>query len=130
LLRHADGAGSIMLNKAYDLDLKLPSFRGKNGAASFLRNRLKPTASKIIYGLAMELDPGEWPQIDLRTTGRLEPKTTALFEKLLAKGDTYIDVGAHVGYHALVARLEKCARHFLEILDEAGAGSGRGSMRT
>jgi hypothetical protein len=67
-----------MLNRAYDLVLKLPSFRGKNRAASFLRNRLKPTASKIIYGLAMELDPGEWPQIDLRTTGRVGAEDDSL----------------------------------------------------
>lgn len=52
----------------------------------------------------MELDPEEWGQIDLRAAGVLEPQTTALFDRLLRPGDTVIDVGAHVGYHALRAR--------------------------
>lgn len=52
----------------------------------------------------MELDPEEWGQIDLRAAGVIEPRTTALFDRLLRPGDTVIDVGAHVGYHALRAR--------------------------
>lgn len=52
----------------------------------------------------MELDPEEWGQIDLRAAGVLEPRTTALFDRLLRPGDTVVDVGAHVGYHALRAR--------------------------
>jgi FkbM family methyltransferase len=97
-----------MLNKAYDVVLKLPNFRGKTRIASFFRNRLKPKASRIIHGMAMELDAQEWLQIDLRSDGQLEPRTTALFQRVLKKGDTYIDVGAHVGYHALIAR------HFID----------------
>ncbi len=52
----------------------------------------------------MELDPEEWGQIDLRAAGILEPQTTALFDRLLHPGDTVVDIGAHVGYHALRAR--------------------------
>ncbi len=93
-----------MLNGAYDLVLRLPRFRGKSRIASFLRRQLAPKPSTIVHGLRMELDPAEWPQVDLRAFGRLEPETTALFERLLKQGDIYVDVGAHVGYHALVAR--------------------------
>jgi FkbM family methyltransferase len=52
----------------------------------------------------MELDPEEWLQIELRAKGCNEPRTTALLERTLRPGDTYVDVGAHVGYHSLVAR--------------------------
>jgi FkbM family methyltransferase len=92
-----------MLTRAYDFVLRMPEFRGKAMIAAFLRNRLAPKASTVVYGLRMELDPREWPQIDLRALGCLEPKTTALFRELLRKGDIYIDVGSHVGYHVLVA---------------------------
>jgi FkbM family methyltransferase len=93
-----------LLSKAYDLVLKLPRFRGRGRIDSLLRNLLAPKASTIVHGLRMELDPQEWSQVDLRATGRLEPCTTALFDRLLRTGATYVDVGAHVGYHTLVAR--------------------------
>jgi len=51
----------------------------------------------------MELDPQEWLQIHLLAGEPLEPRTIELFRKLLRPGDTYIDIGAHVGLHALVA---------------------------
>src|ERR1700732_4899789 len=93
-----------MLDKAYDLVLRLPKFRGKAKLASLCGSMLRPKASRIIHDMRMELDPDEWLQVDLRTFGRLEPETTALFERILKQGDTYVDVGAHVGYHVLVAR--------------------------
>ncbi len=34
----------------------------------------------------------------------LEPETIKLYEKLLEPGDIFIDVGAHVGLHSLIAR--------------------------
>ncbi len=52
----------------------------------------------------MELDAEEWLQIELRAARCLEPRTSALFERLLRPGDTCVDVGAHVGYHSLLAR--------------------------
>jgi FkbM family methyltransferase len=93
-----------VLSWAYDFVLRLPDFKGKSKLAGLMRRLLAPKASTVIYGLVMELDPAEWLQIDLRAAGRLEPRTTAAFEKILRRGDTYVDVGAHVGYHALVAR--------------------------
>ena len=52
----------------------------------------------------MELDPLEWPQVSLIKDGCLEPLTTALYRRVLAPGDIYVDVGAHVGFHTLIAR--------------------------
>jgi hypothetical protein len=52
----------------------------------------------------MELDPMEWTQSDLLRDGSIETLTSALYTKLLHDGDRYVDVGAHVGYHTLLAR--------------------------
>ena len=52
----------------------------------------------------MDLDPIEWTQSDLLRDGGIEPLTSALYGKLLRRGDKYVDVGAHVGFHTLVAR--------------------------
>lgn len=93
-----------MLDRTYDWVLRLPAFKGKVRIEGLLRKLLRPAVSRVGRGLVMELDPQEWLQIELRTCGCLEPKTTALFEKILRAGDTYVDVGAHVGYHALLAR--------------------------
>jgi FkbM family methyltransferase len=51
----------------------------------------------------MELDSQEWLQIHLLGRDWLEPRTIELYRKLLRPGDIYIDVGAHVGLHALIA---------------------------
>jgi len=93
-----------VLDKAYDLVLRLPPFRGQAKIGGWLRSMLARRPSTIVHGLRMDLDPAEWLQIDLRRDGRLEPQTSALFERLLGEGNTCVDVGAHVGYHALLAR--------------------------
>jgi FkbM family methyltransferase len=59
---------------------------------------------RAIHGVVLELDPIEWTQSDLLRDGRLEPLTSALYGKLLRAFDTYVDVGAHIGFHTLVAR--------------------------
>ena len=56
------------------------------------------------YDLLMELDPQEWLQLQLFESKWLEPETLNLYERLLRPGDVFIDVGAHVGFHSLVAR--------------------------
>ena len=52
----------------------------------------------------MDLDPIDWNQSDLLRDGGVEPLTSALYGKLLRQGDKYVDVGAHIGFHTLVAR--------------------------
>ena len=92
-----------MLNPIYDFILRLPGFKGKAMIEAMFRALLKPHISTVHHDIRMELDPEEWLQVDLRAMGRLEPRTTALFERILRPGDSYVDVGAHVGYHSLVA---------------------------
>ena len=92
-----------MLNQSYDFILKLPGFKGKAKIEAMFRALLKPHISTVHHDIRMELDPEEWLQIDLRALGRVEPRTTTLFERILRPGDAYVDVGAHVGYHSLVA---------------------------
>ena len=52
----------------------------------------------------MELDCREWAQLQLAQHHDLEALTAQLVARLLKEGDTYVDVGAHVGYLTLVAR--------------------------
>jgi FkbM family methyltransferase len=52
----------------------------------------------------MDLDPWEWSQNQIRREKIVEPLTISLFERLLTPGDTYGDVGSHVGFHTLIAR--------------------------
>jgi ubiquinone/menaquinone biosynthesis C-methylase UbiE len=93
----------MILERTYEYILKLPNFRGKARIDEALRHFLRPKASRIIHDIAMELDPEEWLQIDLRKFGRLEPRTTAAFERILKHGGICVDVGAHIGYHAMLA---------------------------
>jgi FkbM family methyltransferase len=94
---------ALVLNQSYDFILRLPGFKGKAKIETMFRALLKPHISTVHHDIRMELDPEEWLQIDLRASGRLEPRTTALFERILRSGDSYVDVGAHVGYHVLLA---------------------------
>ena len=55
------------------------------------------------WGTIMEVDPVEWVQREILYTGCYEPKTTELILSLLKAGDTFLDVGAHVGYYSLLA---------------------------
>jgi FkbM family methyltransferase len=85
--------------------LRLPQFRGRWRILSALRRCLyEDSPVGLKYGFKMHLDPLEWTQLELIERGTLEPVTTDLFLKLLQPGDTYIDVGAHVGFYTLIAR--------------------------
>ena len=78
-----------------------------------VRSRLRPIMMRrledffvvrVHRGLLMDLDPWEWAQSQIRSHNIPEPLTIALIERLLTIGDTYMDVGAHIGFHALIAR--------------------------
>src|SRR5579862_2317428 len=99
----ADDSDASVLNQGYDFILRLPGFKGKAKIEAMFRALLKPHISTLHHDIRMELDPEEWLQIDLRAAGRLEPRTIALLERVLRPGDSFVDVGAHVGYHSLVA---------------------------
>jgi FkbM family methyltransferase len=85
--------------------LRLPHFKGKTRIETLLRRALwTPHQTKVFGGLRMELDPAEWTQMQLIKRNWLEPRTLALYQKLLRPGDVFVDIGAHVGFHSLVAR--------------------------
>src|SRR5437870_1459108 len=89
----------------YRCFLRSFDFRGKTRIESLVRSVLyTPRRSKVARDLVMELDPLEWTQIDLLRDGCIEPRTIALYESILRPGDVYMDVGAHVGFHTLMAR--------------------------
>jgi FkbM family methyltransferase len=89
----------------YRWTLALPIFRGRGRIQEVLRRFFFPfLVADVNYGLRMEIDPWEWGQIAILKDGCTEPETLCVFEKILRPGDTYYDVGAHVGFHVLVAR--------------------------
>jgi FkbM family methyltransferase len=51
----------------------------------------------------MYLDPAEWAQQEILIYGATEPLTLALIRKLATPAACVVDVGAHVGHHALEA---------------------------
>jgi len=85
--------------------LRLPHFKGKTRIETLLRRLLwTPSRTVVFGGVRMELDLAEWTQMQLLKRNWLEPQTLELYAKLLRPGDVFADVGAHVGFHSLVAR--------------------------
>lgn len=85
--------------------LRLPTFRGKYRLVESVRGMaVSPYVQTVSHDLRMELDTFEWSQLHLAEHGTAEPTTIRLLESLLSEGETFIDVGAHVGYVSLVAR--------------------------
>lgn len=94
-----------LAGKLYVSLLRFPSFKGKGRIENSVRRIFfEPPLYEVIHGLRMELSPLEWTEITLMKDGLIEPKTTALFGTLLGPSDVYVDIGAHVGFHTLVAR--------------------------
>ena len=91
-----------MLMTLYRSVLRLPHFRGRTRLENLLRRALRPPLFPVA-GLRFQLDPLEWLQIEMLSGIPSEPATMALFDRLLKPGDTVIDVGCHVGFHALYA---------------------------
>lgn len=83
--------------------LRGPAFPGRHRFEAAFRSLLTPPADQVATGIKMELDPQEWLQIHLLTGQAHEPRTMNLIETILRPGDVHVDVGAHVGFHTLVA---------------------------
>lgn len=60
-----------------------------------------PTA-RVVNGLTLHYPAEGFFGIEV-TSGRYEPRTTAVFERLVGPGMNVVDVGAHVGYYTCVA---------------------------
>ncbi len=82
---------------------KAPRFRGRDRLIGLVSKSFVEKPTRLRDGLTMLLDPSEWVQQDILVHGATEPGTLRLIAKLVAPGDAVIDVGAHVGHHALVA---------------------------
>jgi FkbM family methyltransferase len=95
----------MVVDKLLTPFLRLPHFKGKTRIEELLRRMLWiPNQTVVFGGARMELDPAEWMQMQLLKGNWLEPRTLELYAKLLQPGDVFVDVGAHVGFHSLVAR--------------------------
>lgn len=95
----------MVIDKLLTPFLRLPHFKGKTRIEELLRRLLwTPNRTSVLGGVRMELDLAEWTQMQLLKQNWLEPRTLQLYKKLLQLGDIFVDVGAHVGFHSLIAR--------------------------
>lgn len=68
-----------------------------------LYNSFKPQFVKVGNHL-MYIDPKDMIVSQVLYTKRVwDPYTSAVFRKVLRKGDTVLDIGSHIGYYALLA---------------------------
>jgi FkbM family methyltransferase len=94
-----------MLLGVYRWLLRLPRFKGSSRIVEGYRKLcFSPKTYRIIHGLKMEIDGFDWIQSEIVRDGYTEPLTCALMGNILQDGDTYVDVGAQLGFHSLVAR--------------------------
>ncbi len=76
---------------------------GRFGTRLFLRSERRPS---LIKGHRMFLAEGQNPSLSFSTSmllDRYERETTRLFEGLVGRNMTVLDVGAHVGYYTLLS---------------------------
>lgn len=81
----------------------LPYFRGRDRLISALTRTFENRPLQLSSGLQMLLDPVEYLQLDIAVRGCAEPMTLNLVTKIVGPGGCVIDVGAHIGQHALEA---------------------------
>lgn len=83
--------------------LRMPRFRGRGRLEGWLRKLLAPRPATVLGDISLQLDPLEYTEAMLLAGNVPEPKTLELMERLLHPGDCVVDVGSHIGLHALVA---------------------------
>jgi len=75
--------------------------------ADFVRKKLAAhsvnSVVKVVGGAVMELDTADFLQRELYILGDYEPLVRREIEKRLKPGDTFLDIGANVGFYSLVA---------------------------
>ena len=86
------------------------------GLTRLLRGTLGPVAGRLLFRATSNVDrplvvqdhrmylasPGQFPPADM-ALDRYEPETTGLLQRVIEPGMVVVDVGAHVGYYALLA---------------------------
>lgn len=82
---------------------RLPAMRyARKKLLAYLKRSVPP--SVVVDGQMFFLD--EHDRLELSTRGPFEPYTTTLLKRLVRPGDVVLDIGAHIGYRALIlARL-------------------------
>ena len=95
--------GVEMYSIVYGTVVRGPRFRGRHRIENWLRARLAPRSQPVAGDVRMVLDPLEWLQVELMSGEAPEPVTSALVRRLLQPGDTFVDIGAHVGWLTLQA---------------------------
>ena len=71
-----------------------------------LAHELQPSGSvwvQVEPGIRMHLDPYDLVSRMILETGSWEPESWRLIEARLRPGDTFVDIGAHIGYYSLKA---------------------------
>lgn len=65
----------------------------------------EPTVRRVRtrHGFRMQIDVSDWLGRHIYVTGEYEPATTALLNRLVRPGDTFLDIGANAGYFTLLA---------------------------
>ena len=80
-----------------DLIWKIP---GSDRLYPLLMRRLKPSVVTV-FGHRIRLDPND--SLLLSINGVYEETEARLFERSIRAGDVVVDIGAHIGYYALLA---------------------------
>ena len=81
----------------------MPRIRGRDRLISYISDGLVMKPFRLSDGLSLLLEPAEYVQLEIIINGANEPRTLQLIRKLVQPGDCVIDVGAHIGHHALHA---------------------------
>ena len=67
------------------------------------RTRIQPKIATTPFGFKVHVQLPDLIQKNIWLTGRWEPVITECFCRLLSPGDTFVDVGANIGYYSLLA---------------------------
>jgi FkbM family methyltransferase len=86
--------------------------------SDFLRKKLaaNPVHSiiRVAGGVLMELDTSDFLQRELYVFRDFEPAITHEIKKRLKPGDTFVDIGANVGFYSLIAAQAACKVYAFE----------------
>lgn len=86
----------------------LPQSLGELGCRAYLR-MLRSRGSRIraqtYFGCRMQCDPRDYVQSFILLFGVWEPEISLAIESALQPGDTFLDIGANVGYDALLGAM-------------------------
>jgi len=73
-------------------------------AVSAILKRLKPKATiRTYFNALIDVDLADYIPLRLFWFGRWEPRVSRIVEDILAPGDTFLDVGANIGYYSTLA---------------------------